>query len=188
MSERTAAVVVAVGSDRPGLANSVAHRVKEADCTFEDARMETLGSYFAMMMRISGAPSNVERLRERLPGWGREQGLDVSTFDDLREPGPRPGESRFSLRVDAIERKGIVDRLTRALCDCDVNVARLDAGIVHSAFSGELRFILEALVEVQEPRLPELWDALDETGLDYVLIPVTDVRADGAPAFAARGA
>ena len=74
----------AVGQDRPGLANAVAGELHRNNCTIVDARMDTVGAYFAMLIQFSGQASDVERVRQEAKGWGPKHNLTIETYEDHR--------------------------------------------------------------------------------------------------------
>ena len=164
-------ILVAVGRDRPGLANAVAAFVHACDCTIDDADMETLRAYFAILLRFCGTNQAVQNVRNDARTWGDNHGLDIQLYDDLPEYMPPPNSILYDLRVDAIERIGIIDDLTRVLHKYDVNIRELASRIQEVPFSGDLRYVLAAVLQVPASEIANVQHTLDTLELDYVLTP-----------------
>ena len=162
-------ILIAIGRDRPGLANSVAAFVHACGCTIDDTEMETLRAYFAVLLRFCGTNQAVEKVRNDAEMWGDNQGLDIKLYDDLPENTLPPDALLYELRVDAIERIGIIDDLTRALPGFGVNVRQLDSRIQETPMTGDLRYVLTALLQIPAPKIGDIRDTLDSLKLDYVL-------------------
>jgi len=162
-------ILVAIGRDRPGLANAVASFVHGCNCTIDDADMETLRAYFAILLRFCGTNQAVAKVRSEASEWGRNHGLDISLYEDLPEYTPSPDALLYDLRVDAIERMGIIDELTRVLLTYDVNIRDLDSRIRHTPHTGELRYVLTAVLQIPASKLPNVDATLNVLELDYKL-------------------
>ncbi len=169
MKKSESLVIVAVGRDRPGLANALTKRVHALDCTIEDARMETLGGYFPILLHVSGGPDSVGKVQSVAPEWAAELGLNIEVYrDDLAEQ-ETPKHPAYDLRVDAPERAGIIDDVTRILTGEKSNVTQLEGQMLEMPFSGEVRFVLHAIVEIPEDRLSAVRKSLEDSHVDYVL-------------------
>lgn len=164
-------ILVAVGRDRPGLANAVAAFVRACDCTIDDADMETLRAYFAILLRFCGTNQAVEKVRNEARTWGDNHGLDIKLYDDLPESTPPPDALLYDLRVDAIERMGIIDDLTRVLHRYDVNIRELESSIQEMPFEAAHRYVLKAMLQIPASKVANVRDTLDAHDLDYVLTP-----------------
>lgn len=163
-------ILVAVGKDRLGLANAVAEFVHSYDCTIDDADMQTLRAYFAILLRFCGTNQAVERVKNDAKRWGDNYGIDIQLYDDLPEDIPPADFLHFDLRVDAIERAGIIDEITRVLHDCDVNIRELESRIKEMPFEASERYVLEAKLQVPASRVECVRDALRMLDLDWVMI------------------
>ncbi|HWW74529.1 MAG TPA: ACT domain-containing protein [Pyrinomonadaceae bacterium] len=164
-------ILVAVGRDKPGLANTVAAFVRTCGCTIDDAEMETLRAYFAVLLRFCGSAQAVERVKKESREWGDNQGLDIRLYEDLPAYTPPPDALPYELRVDAIERIGIIDDLTRALPGYGVNIQKLDSRIMETAMTGAPRYELNATLQIPASKLDNVRETLDVLGLDYLLTP-----------------
>lgn len=174
MSEKKTLIIVAVGRDRAGLANALTRKIHRLDCTVEDARMEIFGDLFPMLLQLTGEPDDIARLVSQAPGWSEELGLDIGIYEDGSEAPEVPEDSGrlvYDLRVDALERAGIIDDVTQVLNRQQGHVSHLEGQTLEMPFSGETRFVLDVVAEIPEGRLSAVRSALEDLDLDYVLTP-----------------
>jgi glycine cleavage system regulatory protein len=164
-------ILVAIGRDRPGLANAVAAFVHACECTIDDADMETLRAYFAILLRFCGTNQAVQKVRNDAKSWGDNHGLAIQLYDDLPEYIPTDNVQLYELRVDAVERLGIIDDLTRDFQKHDVNIRELDSRIKEMPETGILRYVLTAMLQIPASKIATVRDALNKLELDYDLRP-----------------
>ena len=162
-------ILIAVGRDRLGLANAVAAFVHTCDCTVDDADMQTFCAYFSIILKFCGTNYATQKVRNDAKIWGDNHGLDIKVYDDLPEYTPPPDALLYELRVDAIERMGIIDELTRILHKHNVNIRELTSGIEEMPLSGDLRYVLRAILQVPAQSLASIREALDTLELDYTM-------------------
>src|SRR3954469_19146283 len=134
MSQRLLVMTV-IGSDRPGLVESVAALVAEHGGNWLESSMSRLGGQFAGILRVE-APAERERALisdlERLAA----KGLHVVVHSD--QPAPAAESARVSmLEVVGHDRPGIVRQISHTLAVAGVNVEELQTERSSAAMSGE---------------------------------------------------
>jgi glycine cleavage system transcriptional repressor len=119
----------AIGRDRPGIVADLAELIYDCDCNLEDSSMTILGSEFAVLLLLSAASADAERLLasgcKRLE-W--EKRLTVFFRPLEGEPVPyaaRARARRYALQAIGVDRAGIVAKLARCLADHGINVAAM---------------------------------------------------------------
>lgn len=166
---RAYAVLVVVGQDRPGLVSAVTHYLHGKKGNIEDAEGLTLGAYFAMLIRFSGSLHTVREIAQFASEWGRTQQLDIRVYEDAPEKVKLRDGALYELRVDALDRLGIVDKVTTALARHHVNVRRIEGKVEPQPHTGIQLFILNALIEIPEGSRARVEAGLERLDLDYVL-------------------
>ena len=140
-------VMTVIGSDRPGLVESVAGLVTEHGGNWLESRMSRLGGQFAGILRVE-VPQGREQ--DLLNGLKRleSQGLTVMACPDqaVKESKPR----RIStLELVGQDRPGIVRQISAALASHGVNVEEFESECASAAMTGENLF--KARVKVSIP-------------------------------------
>ena len=147
MSSRKYMVLSAVGADRPGLVQKVSALIQEGGGNLEDSRMAILGGEFALILLFSGDDTAVTAVEKQVERSAEALGLTFTL---------RPTQSAVSkeflpyqLRVDGVDRPGIVSGVTAVLAAREINVAALESRVVCAPHSGTPMFSLKA--ELQLP-------------------------------------
>lgn len=170
---RSRLVLTAVGPDRPGLVSALSSWIREAGANLEDTRMAQLGGEFALLLLLTGSDEalhRVEQMGERI-----EQELGLSSSTRRTTPNaPPPGALAYRLRVNGIDRPGIVQRVSGVFAPRGINVASLSSRVANAPLTGTPMFYLEATLQIPGTvALSELRAALaatcDEENLDFFL-------------------
>jgi glycine cleavage system transcriptional repressor len=172
-TERAGLVMTWIGPDRPGLVSQIAAFVREAGGNIEDTRMAKLGGEFAVLMFVSG-PEATLRALETQSGPLRGK-LELTSFTKRTHVGPTPNQTLvYTITVNALDRAGIVEAVTRVLADHSINVVSLSSRVEPAPWSGSPLFELSAELHVPgDVALATLRRELDRTSerenLDYTL-------------------
>ena len=92
-------VISAIGQDRPGIVDEVSAFVLAHECNVEDSRMAVLGGDFALIMLVSGAEAEVEKLDGHLGELEKQSGLTVDDTETLQRP--HWWHTQFSTALDS---------------------------------------------------------------------------------------
>jgi len=162
---RQAWVLTVIGSDRPGLVESVAEVVAGHGGNWEASRMAHLGGQFAGMLRVSAPAEASDALLEALRGLEAE-GLKIVVAAD---EGDAAAETRRTVTLEVIghDRPGIVQQISAALARRAVNVEELATSVESAAMSGETLFRAVAkLCAPADLAIEALRDELERIGHD----------------------
>jgi glycine cleavage system transcriptional repressor len=171
--EKRYMVMTAVGPDRPGLVERVATLIHTAGANLEDSRMAILGGEFALILLFSGDKRSVDLVIRQSGALESELGLHASVRPTARQSSGADFLP-YLLRINGVDRPGIVARVTAVLAARRINVAALDSRVTYAPLSGTPLFQLEAQLQVpSEVALTALRSQLarvcDEENLDYQL-------------------
>lgn len=163
--------MTAVGPDRAGLVNEVSALIREAGANLEDSRMAILGGEFALILLFGGSAAAIDSVEKQSVALGERLGLALHIRETLGAPAARDYLS-YRVRVNGLDRPGIVQTVSHVLAARQVNVASLETRLVHAPLSGTPTFLLDAVVQIPPTAsLPELRralsDACERENLDY---------------------
>lgn len=135
-------VMTLIGTDRPGLVESVAAKVAEHGANWLESRMAHLAGEFAGILRVDVPVEMADSLVQSLQQLDR-QGLTVIVQKDAKREATEPF---VPLRMELVgsDRPGIVREVTRVLAEQNVNVEELQTECTSAPMSGEKLFKAQA--------------------------------------------
>lgn len=165
---QTTLVMSLIGTDRPGLMETVAGLVADHGGNWLESRMCRLGGEFAGILRVQVAGERSAGLETALRGL-EQQGLAVSVRAD--SGGAEPAEERMlAFEIVGPDRPGIVRQMTAALAAQGVNVEEFTSECISAPMSGERLFNAHLLIQIPEGcDLDALCDSIEKTANDLAL-------------------
>jgi glycine cleavage system regulatory protein len=156
-----------LGTDRPGLVNSLAATVASHGGNWLESRMARLAGQFAGIVRIECPAETVDALIREL------QTPDPSglTILAVREETTAP-LSRRTLVVDVVgnDRPGIVRELSAAVAGAGGNIEELTTGLESAPMSGHPMFRAHGIISIPENAEPAaLAAAIESLGGDLTV-------------------
>lgn len=147
-----------IGSDKPGLVESISACVTDHQCNWLGSRMSRLGGKFAGMVQVEGNAEQLEKLRHDLT---EISGLTVvAETGDVENPF---AVNSITVTMLGLDRPGIVREVSGALASQGLNVVNLETDVSKAAMTGRLMFHGSAVVAVEgDEDLGELSERLDE--------------------------
>jgi glycine cleavage system transcriptional repressor len=164
MVTETFLVLSALGPDRPGLVAEVTHYLTERGVNVEDSRMAVLGAEFGILVLVSGAPEQVDRVEREKAALESETGLAV-TLRRTKSPEEhrRAAVIPCLVTAEALDHEGIVRAVSRALHAAGVNIVSLETSAYQAPVTGSPLFRMEARVDVpQATGVARVRKAMDE--------------------------
>jgi glycine cleavage system regulatory protein len=135
---KTSLVVTAIGNDRPGLVQSLAHVVAEHNANWVESRMAHLGGQFAGILRVEVDSQREAALASALRQVGKSD-LDLVIHADPTPP-EEPAQDFLRLNLVGLDHPGIVSEITRVLSRLDVNVEELSTECREAPTTGQTLF------------------------------------------------
>ncbi|MDX7987628.1 glycine cleavage system transcriptional repressor [Xenorhabdus sp. 12] len=123
-SEQHFLVITALGTDRPGIVNTITRLVSTCGCNIEDSRLAMFGEEFTFIMLLSGSWNAITLIESTLPQKGAELELLVvmkRTRCGIQTKFP----SAITVKVDVDDSPGIVERFTNLFTTQNLNIAEL---------------------------------------------------------------
>lgn len=153
-------ILTVVGSDRPGLVETLADAVLAAGGNWLESHLSHLAGRFVGAVLVEVPATALDGLRQRLQK-ADSAGLTVT----LVEAGPTPESVATPIQLDLVgqDRPGIVREVTRVLAGLGVNIGSFTTELVHGAWSGERLFKARAALLIPDSlKLDQLQAALED--------------------------
>lgn len=141
-------VMTVIGSDRPGLVETLADIVAKHGGNWLESRLSHLGGQFAGMLRIEIPEENHAALSEALKNLSA-RGLTVVIEADRSFPGEKKQPTAV-LELIGSDRPGIVRQISSAFAAKGINVEELNTELVSAPMSGETMFKAQARLHLPE--------------------------------------
>ncbi len=117
-------VITALGSDRPGIVNTITRHVSSCGCNIEDSRLAMLGEEFTFIMLLSGTWNAITLIESTLPLKGAE--LDLLIVMKRTTARPRPAmPSTVWVQVEVPDSPHLIERFTALFDGHEMNIAEL---------------------------------------------------------------
>lgn len=131
-------IVTFIGDDRPGLVEQLSSVIQKNGGNWQESSLSQLGGKFAGLILVSlpadGAPALEADLCALDPG-----GLSVRITSTGERETPLPGNN-ITLTVIGPDRLGIVQEISRALAQRQINVVEMDSSVNSAPMSAEKIF------------------------------------------------
>ncbi|MEM7136994.1 MAG: ACT domain-containing protein [Myxococcota bacterium] len=160
-------VVTIIGTDRPGLVESVSRAIESHGGSWVESRMAHLAGHFAGILRASVPESAVEGLTNALQALVHD-GLQVTIergFSASSEEG-----NLILLELIGSDRPGIIHKISEALAARGVNVDELDTQCEGAPWSGDALF--KATARLRAPSsldIDQLREGLEAIAADLMV-------------------
>lgn len=117
-------VITALGTDRPGIVNTITRHVSRCGCNIDDSRLALLGKEFTFIMLLSGSWNAIGLIESTLPIKGAElELLIIMKRTEVKAHPPRPETTRID--VDVADSPSIIERFTDLMDTHGMNIAEL---------------------------------------------------------------
>jgi glycine cleavage system regulatory protein len=171
---KTSLVLTVIGSDRPGLVESIAKLVAEHGGNWLESRMAHLAGQFAGILRVEVDAEQAGQLADAL-GRLTASGLDSVVRSDMAAAGM---DQRPLLQLDLVgqDRPGIVREISSVLASLGVNVEELNTERLSAPTTGQALFHATAELRLpsglEQERLREALEAVaHDLMVDVALAP-----------------
>lgn len=130
-------IITFIGDDRPGLVEQLSSVIKKNEGNWQESSLSKLGGKFAGLILVSlpaaGAPALEADLCALDPGFS----IGVTGTGESKTPSPG---NNITLTVIGPDRRGIVQEISRALAQRQINVVDMDSSVNSAPMSAEKIF------------------------------------------------
>ncbi|MDR0806522.1 MAG: glycine cleavage system transcriptional repressor [Enterobacteriaceae bacterium] len=135
-------VITALGTDRPGIVNTITRHVSSCGCNIEDSRLALLGEEFTFIMLLSGGWSAMMLLESTLPQKGVELDLLIVMKRTTQHPRPAMPITMW-VRVEVKDSPHIIERFTNLFDAAETSIAELTSKTSISEINKEPMLCIE---------------------------------------------
>ncbi len=160
-------VMTILGSDRPGLVNSIAELVAGQGGNWLESRMARLAGQFAGIARIECPESSIDGLLQALKH-AETSGINIQIARESAEDH----SSGQTVIVDVMgnDRSGILRELTTAIARAGGNLEELTTGLESAPMSGQPMFRARGVVSLGDGhRIEALRTEIEQLGEDLTV-------------------
>jgi glycine cleavage system regulatory protein len=171
-------VITLIGSDRPGIVESVAAAVADHGGNWLEGRMAHLAGKFAGILRVEVPEDDAPELQAALAALEAE-GLRVFVMAEGGGPqAPAVPVRVLDVELLGLDRPGLVREVSRVLASRRINVEELVTDVFSAPMSGDAMFRARARVHVPaETEVAELRRSLERLAGDLTVdIKVAEVK------------
>jgi glycine cleavage system transcriptional repressor len=134
----------AIGKDRPGIVAEVTGILLRHGVNLADSQMAILGGYFAMMLVLETSPAtDLERLKADLEGSRATLDLEAVSLSEIDATQAQIDEPSHVITLYGADHPGIVNAVTAALAERNVNITDLDTHLVGEETEPAYMMLLE---------------------------------------------
>lgn len=168
-------VISALGSDRPGIVESLSRAVLERQGNILDSRMTVLGGEFAVLMLVSGSEGTLAQLEADQATLSQELDLLI-TLKRTQRRDQRPASLPYEVEVVAMDNPGIVHEIANFFSARSINIDDLHTGTYAAPHTGTPMFSLHLVLSMSaEQSVAQLRDAFldfcEARNLDATMSP-----------------
>ncbi|MDF1780270.1 MAG: glycine cleavage system protein R [Alcanivoracaceae bacterium] len=168
-------VISALGSDRPGIVESLTGEILAHNGNILDSRMTVLGGEFAVLMLVSGDEPTLSKLEQDRDTLETRLNLSI-TIKRTSLPGSRPKALPYRVEVVSLDHPGIVHEIANFFSTRAINIDDLSTGTYAAPHTGTPMFSLHMTLSVPaEESVGKLRDAFidfcEQRNLDASMTP-----------------
>ncbi|TKI06669.1 glycine cleavage system transcriptional repressor [Martelella alba] len=164
-------VITALGTDRPGIVNTITRHVSGCGCNIEDSRLAMLGEEFTLIMLLSGSWNAITLIESTLPLKGADLDLLIvmkrTTASEQKET-----PTTVWVKVEVEDSPHLIERFTDLFDSHRMNIAELVSKTQPAQGEQPPRLYIQItahgpadpLVERLEDRFHQLCTELDAQG------------------------
>ena len=142
-------VISAIGSDRPGIVNELSQLIVQNNGNIDDSRMTVLGGEFAIILLISAAVGELDKIEQILNQQAASLKLNIiskRTTDDALPEKRMP----YIVEVLAMDNPGIVYKLADFFSSQNINIQSMQTDRYPAPHTGTQMFAIEMVIAVPQ--------------------------------------
>lgn len=131
-------IITILGTDEPGLVNSISDALEKHKASWSESRMAHLAGKFAGILQVSVADNNIEALSVELD---KLQTNDLKILIETSNSTEKPVATKtLNIEILCQDRIGIINDVTEVLAKLNVNIEELDSTVKEASMAGGMLF------------------------------------------------
>ena len=158
-------VVTAIGRDRRGTVEKITDVVVQHHANIEESKMARLGGEFAVIMLLSLAEKDQNKIITGLDSLQTQGLMITSRLTDFSRLQKFVGYVPYEISVVGADHEGIVNHIARYLASEQINIEEMDTTVTHAPNTGTPLFAMSAKVQAPpQLSLGQLRNKLEKLG------------------------
>ena len=157
-------IISCIGTDKKGLVESLSKAINDCNGNWKVSSLHHLSGFFAGVIEVEVSASNSEKLIEllqKIDGLKCEIGLSKDVLS--------PAKSDLTLEITANDRAGIVQEVSSVVHHQGGNLVKLVSTQESAAYSGQMMFKAKAQIGINESKVDDLVEALEQIADDLIV-------------------
>ena len=166
-------VITIFAEDRAGIVQELSDVILAHDGNWLESSLSRMSGQFAGIVNVSVAIENSEALQQALANL-EQSGIHVTSQNTfVPSPEQQPRET-VELVIEANDRPGIVEEISTALADADVNVEQMETVCESASMAGYQLFIGHLMVALPSEFDTQQLETVLENVSDDVMVSILD--------------
>jgi glycine cleavage system regulatory protein len=162
-------VITLFAEDRPGVVRLLSDTILEHNGNWLESSLSRLCGQFAGIIYVGVGESNRAELLVALDALSAD-GLNVTVHSGIKELPDNTAETAIELIVEANDRPGIVEEISSALAEINVNVEQMETSCESASMAGYQMFIASLWVALPKGcTTQQLEQALENVSDDLIV-------------------
>jgi len=170
-------VLTVITPDRPGVVQQLSDVIRAQGGNWLESSLSRLGGQFAGVVSVSIDAKELNNLQTRLKELA-VQNIQVEVHKQVAL-AINSSTYLFEIDVEANDRTGIVEEISTALADQNINVEKITTRCESASMAGYDLFKARIKVSLQDDMPPENLEKVLENVSDDVMVTLTPLDGDG---------
>lgn len=158
-------VITVFAEDRPGIVGTLSDSALKHNASWQESSLSRLCGQFTGIVHLEVTPEKRDSLESSLTSLS-DEGIYVTVHPDAQVKNDDDEVNGIYIMVEANDRPGIVQEITKTLAENNVNVDNIDTEVSSASMAGYMLF--KAHLSLAMP------DDMSESNLEEILEDVSD--------------
>jgi len=168
-------VLTLFAEDRPGVVNEVSDTILEHGGNWLESSLSRLCGQFAGIVHVGVLPGKHDDLLASLAALS-SNGIHITAHEKVTEASDAISGTVVELIVEANDRQGIIEEISSALAEVDVNVEQMETSCHSASMAGYELFIAHLFVALPDGFNADQLEGVLEGVSDDLMVSLVEVE------------